>query len=146
MIVPKELHTNIGASENGGSGTTAYCAGSDEDNVNIMPPTFWTSVSLGRPSGAGNIIQLTGCIDPTTLDRLNPGDSGGQYDSSGGDDGDGNPPDSVCIGYDHYVQLIEPASNRACIRCCDDPSDCITTNDQSGCPVVVPGDYGACGN
>lgn len=26
--------------------------------------------------------------------------------------------------YNHYVELVEPAGRRACIKCCDDPSDC----------------------
>lgn len=42
---------------------------------------------------------VTGCIRPETLDRINPDDAGGQYDSSGGKDGQGNPAESVCTGY-----------------------------------------------
>lgn len=42
---------------------------------------------------------MTGCIRPETVDRLNPSDYGGQYDSSGGADGNGNPQGSVCLGY-----------------------------------------------
>jgi len=42
--------------------------------------------------------QVTGCVNPETLDRINPGDAGGQYDSSGGSSGTGNPVDSVCTG------------------------------------------------
>jgi hypothetical protein len=34
-----------------------------------------------------------------TLDRINGRDDGGQYDSSGGKDGVGNPAGSVCSGY-----------------------------------------------
>jgi len=41
---------------------------------------------------------VTGCIDPGALDRLNPDDAGGQYDSSGGSSGIGNPAGSVCEG------------------------------------------------
>lgn len=26
--------------------------------------------------------------------------------------------------YKHYVELVEPAGRRACIKCCDNPSDC----------------------
>ena len=86
---------------------------------------------------------VTGCINPETLDRINPGDAGGQYDSSGGQGGQGNPAGSVCTGYvdisrkgdlsylfypryNHYVELLEPAGPRACIRCCYDPADCRT--------------------
>lgn len=42
---------------------------------------------------------VTGCIRPETLDRINPNDAGGQYDSSGGVGGQGNPAGSVCTGY-----------------------------------------------
>jgi len=41
---------------------------------------------------------VTGCIDPFVLDRLDPDDAGGQYDSSGGISGAGNPVGSVCTG------------------------------------------------
>ncbi|KAF7316548.1 hypothetical protein MIND_00174100 [Mycena indigotica] len=73
-----------------------------------------------------NTSPVTGCINPTLVDRLNPGDDGGQYDSSGGDGGHGNPAGSVCLGYNHYVEIVEPAGNRACIRCCNNPADCPT--------------------
>lgn len=42
---------------------------------------------------------VTGCIRPETLDRIRPDDAGGQYDSSGGTNGEGNPAGSVCRGY-----------------------------------------------
>jgi hypothetical protein len=29
--------------------------------------------------------------------------------------------------FKHYVELLEPAGPRACIRCCDDADDCPTT-------------------
>jgi len=86
---------------------------------------------------------VTGCIRPELLSRLNPNDGGGQYDSSGGAGGEGNPAGSQCLGYhftallvivtvvanmghryNHYVELVEPADKRACIKCCDDPADC----------------------
>ena len=69
---------------------------------------------------------MTGCIRPEKLSRLNPNDAGGQYDSSGGVGGKGNPQGSQCLGYNHYVELVEPAGPRACIKCCDDPRDCPT--------------------
>lgn len=30
----------------------------------------------------------------------------------------------VADSYNHYVELVEPADNRACIKCCDDSADC----------------------
>jgi len=144
LIVPSTLNTNIGDSENGGGGATSFCTSTANIAVGVIPPNFWTSVTLAKPVGAGAIIQLTGCINPTILPQLNPTDGGGQYDSSGGDAGIGNPEGSVCTGYNHYVELIEPASKRACLRCCIDPADCILTSDTAGCPQVVPGDYTNC--
>lgn len=90
-------------------------------------------------------MQLTGCIRPETVDRLNPSDGGGQYDSSGGVGGDGNPAGSKCDGYNHYVEIIEPSDKRFCIKCCDNPDDCPLTMDLSGCPAVVNGNYFNCG-
>ena len=78
---------------------------------------------------------MTGCIRPEKLSRLNPNDAGGQYDSSGGVGGKGNPQDSQCLGYNHYVELVEPAGPRACIKCCDDPADCPT--DMGECHFFV---------
>jgi hypothetical protein len=43
-------------------------------------------------------LTVTGCIRPEKLSRLNPSDAGGQYDSSGGVNGQGNPQGSVCLG------------------------------------------------
>jgi len=146
MIFPRQPHTNIGDSEDGGWGTQAFCTNPTDDSQGRLSDNFWSSVTLDQPEGSGNIIQLTGCINTNTMDRLNPDDSGGQYDSSGGDGGNGNPPDSMCIGYNHYVELIEPSNNRACIRCCDDPDDCPTNTDLDGCPTVIPGDYFDCGD
>ena len=38
---------------------------------------------------------------------------------------------SICLAiselfssYNHYVELVEPAGPRACIKCCDNPVDC----------------------
>jgi hypothetical protein len=96
--------------------------------------------------------EVTGCIRPSHLSRLNPNDAGGQYDSSGGAGGRGNPQGSICLGcdfmtfvnfnvwanlkdfvfsYKHYVELVEPAGPRACIKCCDDPADCPTNKGRS---------------
>ena len=106
---------------------------------------------------------MTGCIRPEKLSRLNPNDAGGQYDSSGGAGGNGNPQGSQCLGYNHYVELVEPAGPRACIKCCDDPADCPTNKgmcgclrltaslvadravpDTQGCPNVIKGNYFNC--
>ncbi|KFH74130.1 hypothetical protein MVEG_01343 [Podila verticillata NRRL 6337] len=121
VIVPRDPHTNVGDSEHLGAYIT------------------------GQGANGQRYAQLTGCIRPETLDRINPSDAGGQYDSSGGAGGQGNPEGSVCVGYNHYVELLEPAGPRLCIRCCDDPEDCPTNKDTDGCPGVIPGNYFNCG-
>jgi len=147
LIVPKNPHTNIGDSEYPG-GTTSYCsaAAKTSDLQGELAPDFWQNVDYATGEGVNgeSYVQLTGCINPQTLDRINPGDDGGQYDSSGGANGQGNPANSVCTGYNHYVELLEPSAPRACIRCCNDPDDCPTTEDTSGCPTVIPGNYFNC--
>ncbi|KIM34897.1 hypothetical protein M413DRAFT_79938, partial [Hebeloma cylindrosporum] len=137
--------TDVGDSEQPG-GTTVFCSSSAHtaSEQGVMPDNFWTSVEFVSGTGGGRYVQLTGCIDPSALDRINPDDDGGQYDSSGGSEGTGNPVGSVCEGYNHYVELLEPAGSRACIRCCDDPDDCPTHMDKEGCPEVIPGNYFDC--
>ncbi|KAF8960756.1 hypothetical protein BDZ97DRAFT_1831688 [Flammula alnicola] len=145
LVVPRDSYTNVGDSEYPG-GTTVYCtppAHSSPDQ-GVMPGGFWRNVAYTTGAGSGRYAQLTGCINPSTLDRINADDEGGQYDSSGGAGGSGNPAGSACAGYNHYVELLEPAGPRACIRCCDDPADCPTTEDRSGCPEVIPGNYFDC--
>ncbi|TFK19772.1 hypothetical protein FA15DRAFT_647990 [Coprinopsis marcescibilis] len=147
LIVPKDQHTDIGDSEYPG-GTTTYCSklAKYDSSQGELPPGFWTNVDhvSGPGVNGGRYTQLTGCINPNLVDRLNPEDQGGQYDSSGGPSGIGNPEYSLCIGYNHYVELLEPLGPRACIRCCDDPDDCPTKLDRSGCPAVIPGNYFDC--
>ena len=110
-----------------------------------MPAKFFTSgpfVSKARGKSGGRQVQLTGCINASAVrpqappspclvavltscaqsPRLQPNDGGGQYDSApGGLDGKGNPAGSVCLGYNHYVQIVEPDANRICIRCVGEP-------------------------
>ncbi|KAF7377966.1 Allergen protein [Mycena sanguinolenta] len=148
MIMPRTPHTNIGDSEHPG-GMQSYCSpnGRYDSSQGELPAQFWSNVAFKSGSGKNGkrYAQLTGCIQPELLDRLNPDDSGGQYDSSGGAGGTGNPQGSVCLGYQHYVELVEPAGPRACIKCCDDPTDCPTNKDTQGCPDVIPGNYFNCG-
>ncbi|PFH49459.1 hypothetical protein AMATHDRAFT_63159 [Amanita thiersii Skay4041] len=147
LIVPKDAHTNIGDSEHPG-GMTTYCTsqGRSSPEQGLLPDNFWSQVAYTTGTGVkgGKYVQLTGCIRPETVDRLNPGDAGGQYDSNGGPGGRGNPEGSTCAGYSSYVELIEPAGPRACIRCCQDPTDCPLDKDTQGCPNVIPGNYFNC--
>ncbi|KAF9472902.1 hypothetical protein BDN70DRAFT_909004 [Pholiota conissans] len=144
-VVINNAHTDVGDSEYPG-GTSVYCTSSARTSAaqGTIPEDFWNNVAYNTGIGSGSYVQLTGCINPSSLDRINTGDAGGQYDSSGGRDGTGNPAGSVCAGYNHYIEILEPAGPRACIRCCEDPDDCPTKQDRSGCPNVIPGDYFDC--
>jgi hypothetical protein len=127
MIMPRNPSTTIGNSETPG-GTKTYCSpqGRYSSQQGQLPADFWSNVDFqsGYSSRGARFAQLTGCIRPEKLSRLVPSDGGGQYDSSGGDGGLGNPQNSVCLGYNHYVELVEPADKRACIKCCDNAADC----------------------
>jgi len=59
---------------------------------------MYASYLFARVDDLHKSLTVTGCIDPSALDRLDPDDAGGQYDSSGGISGAGNPIGSVCIG------------------------------------------------
>ncbi|KAF9029689.1 hypothetical protein BDZ89DRAFT_950312 [Hymenopellis radicata] len=149
LIVPRTAHTSIGDSEHPG-GMQTYCSsdGHTDPKQGYLPADFWQEGKVAFKSATGEngkrYTQLTGCINSSKLDRLIPSDAGGQYDSSGGYNGQGNPQGSVCLGYNHYVELIEPRGPRACIRCCDDPADCPTNKDTAGCPRVIEGNYFNC--
>lgn len=56
------------------------------------------SFSTGSLHTLIGYVIVTGCIRPSVIDRLNVVDEGGQYDSSGGAGGKGNPRNSVCVG------------------------------------------------
>ncbi|KAK7461938.1 hypothetical protein VKT23_008370 [Stygiomarasmius scandens] len=147
MIMPRDPHTNIGDSEHPG-GMKTYCSpnGKYSSDQGELPGNFWSNVDFqtGTSSRGARFAQLTGCIRPELVDRLNPDDGGGQYDSSGGANGQGNPEGSVCLGYNHYVELVEPGANRACIKCCDNFNDCPVDRDTQGCPSVISGNYFDC--
>lgn len=121
MIMPRDPHTNIGDSEYPG-GMKTYCSPSGRYSTiqGQLPPDFWSNVEFktGTSSRGARFAQcmlpfiyelndmalclsisVTGCIRPEKLTRLNPDDGGGQYDSSGGAGGQGNPAGSVCLGY-----------------------------------------------
>ncbi|KAG8963239.1 hypothetical protein FRC03_003241 [Tulasnella sp. 419] len=144
LIVPKNKRTNIGDSEHPG-GMTTYCS-KPQGGQGKLPSNFWKNVAYKKGKGKTGkaYVQLTGCINAKSLDRLDPSDGGGQYDSSGGAGGKGNPKGSKCTGYAHYVELIEPDVNRACIRCCQEYKDCPLNKDTAGCPAVIPGNYFSC--
>jgi len=160
---PRAL-TSLDRDQSGGMKTYCSPAGKYDPQQGELPSDFWRNVEFknGTGPGGGRYAQrefftrhspradsdlqlaVTGCIRSEKVDRLNPDDAGGQYDSSGGAGGLGNPQGSICLNYNHYVELVEPRGPRACIRCCDDPSDCPLDKDTQGCPSVIPGNYFDC--
>ncbi|CAE6428632.1 unnamed protein product [Rhizoctonia solani] len=143
MVMPRKAHTDIGDSETPG-GMRVYCSASarTDNSQGLFPDSFWKKVTYKSGTGkkGKKYVQLTGRINKG-FSQLNDNDGGGQYDSSGGAGGKGNPQGSVCKGYAHYVQLVEPDVSRACIRCCQDYDDCPLDKDTAGCPSVIPGTY-----
>ncbi|KIM71379.1 hypothetical protein PILCRDRAFT_830381 [Piloderma croceum F 1598] len=105
----------------------------------LMPSNFWSHVSFKSGSTVGkHFAQLTGCIRPNTLDHLVPSNLGGQYYYN-------HPGESICLGYKHYIEIVEPASRRACIKCCNDPTDCQPSSKvHPHCPTIIPGKYFNC--
>lgn len=55
-------------------------------------------------------VQVTGQINPAKA-KLIASDEGGQMDIKA-------PKGSSCAGWKYYVNLIEPAGNTYCMRCC----------------------------
>lgn len=122
----REAHTDVGDSEYFG-GMTSYCSAAAKysDEQGTLAEDFWSNVDYRTGQGVNGkpYVQrmfffflipryhlyilmsflVTGCIRSETLDRINPTDDGGQYDSSGGKDGQGNPAGSVCSGYVDYA-------------------------------------------
>lgn len=150
LIAPLNAHTDIGVAE--GTGTKTYCTAKarwDKTAQGQLPADWFSDakfVVYNSAKTGKQIRQISGCINASHLSRINPSDEGGQFDSSGAGN-NGVPRDSFCImpgnnvrGF--YVQQIEPAQNRMCIRCCIDNSDCDHTKDTQGCEVALPGYYG----
>ncbi|KAH8831852.1 hypothetical protein DL96DRAFT_1589202 [Flagelloscypha sp. PMI_526] len=142
MMMPRDPKTSIGGSEHPG-GMKTYCSPKgryDFPRQGQLPGDFWRKVEFKKDNTAGKrTVQLTGCIRPEKLSRLKTNDDGGQYSSF-----PGQPVGSKCLGYDHYVELVEPAQKRACIKCCDRLSDCPTNKPTQGCEAVIPGNYFDC--
>ncbi|KAI0028497.1 hypothetical protein K488DRAFT_58441 [Vararia minispora EC-137] len=116
------------------SGSSApHCAGRP-----AMQQGFIRAAAVQQdPNGAW--IQVTGCIDPSKS-TLDPSDAGGQLDVR-------FPDGAQCTfgGYGaSFIELIEPALNRFCLRCCRDHGDQVNCNshrDRLGCENAVPGTY-----
>ncbi|GAA5796679.1 hypothetical protein EDC94DRAFT_566230 [Helicostylum pulchrum] len=78
-------------------------------------------------------VQVTGKLNPLK-ERLNATDEGGQYDIKA-------PKGSSCAGWKFYVNLVEPAGDTYCMRCCNDDRSCNRGISEKGCAHIIPGDY-----
>ncbi|KAI7862260.1 hypothetical protein BDF14DRAFT_1886263 [Spinellus fusiger] len=112
----------------------AYCT-----KAGIVPnaKTFPAGlITVAHYQKTATYVQVTGYMDTTKFQFL-PGDEGGQYDNHG----QGKPVGAQCSGYNFFVNVVEPADSRWCIRCCQNKVDCNTGRSGYGCMRVVPGDY-----
>ncbi|KAB5589294.1 putative effector protein [Ceratobasidium theobromae] len=140
ILLPAKPNVDIPISEAEG-GAKSFCTPKafSDPSQGQFPDGFWSNVEVksGKGPKGGNYIQMTGCFRREKL-GLNPGDEGGQYSPAGA------PKNTQCIGYDHYVELVEPAENRACLRCCQQLADCPVNKATQGCEAVIPGNYFDC--
>ncbi|KAI8973487.1 hypothetical protein BDF20DRAFT_914922 [Mycotypha africana] len=126
--LPKEPGQLISESEDD---ATAFCTVSHDDQTETFPEGFIKSAHFYQTS---SFVQVTGQIDHTAYD-IQTGDGGGQYDQK-------NLPNAVCNdNLKYWVNVIEPDSDRFCIRCCEKKEDCNIGISTYGCERIVPGDY-----
>lgn len=131
FFLPPPGSSDMNISDNEGD-AVAYCMGNTPKatGANTFPSGFILSAHFVSTS---DYVQVTGQIDPSKA-NLNPSDEGGQFDVV-------SPSGAVCAGYNYFVNLVEPAGNDYCIRCCNTESNCNRGISQDGCARVVPGDY-----
>ncbi|KAI9496882.1 hypothetical protein BDB00DRAFT_732394, partial [Zychaea mexicana] len=131
FFLPPQPNVEVAPTEDYG---VAHCTSKSVVEGNEeFPKGFITKAHYSKTS---NYTQVTGYMDPTKFGLL-ASDDGGQYD----DHNKGKPIGAKCLGYNYFVNLVEPANKRFCIRCCDFKADCNTGRSQYGCINVVPGDY-----
>ncbi|KAF9351125.1 hypothetical protein BGX26_010795 [Mortierella sp. AD094] len=103
----------------------------------VFPDNFIVSAHYKKDESS-QWVQTTGLLNPTVY-GMSMSDDGGQYDVKA-------PVGASCAGYNSFVNLIEPSSNRYCIRCCMNREDCNVGISETGCHRIVPGDYGLGGS
>ncbi|TBU47099.1 hypothetical protein BD309DRAFT_952578 [Dichomitus squalens] len=118
----------------------AFCtpASGDATCQRRMSDGFISAAHVER-SGDSKWIQITGCLD-VSKSHLDDSDSGGQFDVR-------FPNGAKCTfgGYGaSFIEIVEPAANRFCLRCCsleNDQENCNSRQDTAGCPTAIPGTY-----
>ncbi|KAI8069710.1 hypothetical protein BC940DRAFT_297408 [Gongronella butleri] len=131
MFLPPPGITGLPLSDNEWD-AVSYCMGNTPKATGAekMPDGFVLSAHYVATDA---YVQVTGQINPTKAGLL-ASDEGGQCDVAA-------PQGSSCAGWQYYVNLIEPANNIYCMRCCNDQTNCNRGISQDGCARVVPGDY-----
>ncbi|OBZ87732.1 hypothetical protein A0J61_04221 [Choanephora cucurbitarum] len=110
----------------------AYCMGNTPlaKDAGKLPDGFITSAHYVKTDA---YVQVTGTMDYTKANLVGT-DEGGQMDIKA-------PKGSSCVGWQYYVNLIEPISNTYCMRCCNDTTNCNRGISEKGCAHIIPGDY-----
>ncbi|CAM0142698.1 hypothetical protein VKS41_002742 [Umbelopsis sp. WA50703] len=131
FFLPPPGSSDMLISDNEGD-AVSYCMGSTPKatDSNTFPDGFILSAHFVSTS---DYVQVTGQIDPSKA-NLVASDEGGQYDVV-------SPQGASCAGYKYFVNLVEPAGDDYCIRCCNTETNCNRGISQDGCARVVPGDY-----
>ncbi|KAI0338054.1 hypothetical protein BDW22DRAFT_1338742 [Trametopsis cervina] len=139
LLLPGTAGELISDAESDG---VAYCTSSSTDpSCTDRPhlPADFVLASAMHASDDGAWIQVTGCMDSAKF-HFKKGDEGGQFDVR-------FPNGAQCTfgGYAaSFIELVEPALNRFCLRCCasaNDQTHCNSHQDRTGCTTAVPGQY-----
>ncbi|KAI8140169.1 hypothetical protein BJV82DRAFT_624128 [Fennellomyces sp. T-0311] len=131
FFLPPQPNVEVAPTEDWG---VPYCTSKSVVKGNkLFPDGFITKAHYYKNS---RYTQVTGYMDPEKFGLI-PTDEGGQYDNHH----KGKPIGAQCKGYKYFVNLLEPADYRFCIRCCDYKEDCNTGISQYGCIRVIDGDY-----
>ncbi|KAI0687575.1 hypothetical protein C8Q76DRAFT_803516 [Earliella scabrosa] len=137
LILPNRAGELISDAESDG---VAFCTpGSTDAACSQRVQEGFIRAAKVETSEDGGYIQVTGCLD-TSKSTLDPTDEGGQFDV--------RYPDGAQCSFGGYgasfIQLVEPALNRFCLRCCsahDDQVNCNSHQDRAGCETAIPGTY-----
>ena len=131
LMLPPEESGDIAKSEDCAK---AFCQHPNESTPGAkpLPEGFIQSANFLKNETAG-WIQVTGRMDRTSY-QLKDTDEGGQYDTRA-------PLGASCADYSSFVQIMEPANNIYCLRCCKSKHDCPVNRSTHGCNEVLGGQY-----
>lgn len=124
LLLPKPFGGNIANNEDN---AVSFCQ-NPSGSQRAFPSGFIKAATYKK--SPRNYVQVTGCINRSKY-GLSKNDQGGQLDYNA-------PKGAQCAGYPYWVEQIEPANNRFCIRCCMNTNDCPQTMDEDGCTSLMP--------